>query len=409
VLPLVVSSYSSPEIELPNAMLHTRIAKTIVGYLSSDSESHLYQKKDLLNIFFSCMDPQTQCMIPRQVAFGLKTNWYRQFIDGCYHYLNDPMVFDLGLHRGYKEPGCSESYRKAWDFAVNQMPIKVSISYYTSIHKIAVAHFKGDKVFTGTRMEGSKGGKFRHQIPTQTIALLKSLIPEKKEKERLVRNQKVIGGDGLVLIWQMIQEENGEELLSLQNYFKNIGCTEIEYPSRLAAARKMIDETLDRIGTLNSYIALRSASLGLDSPIASIVPEGVEGEEGVCMTYHLDDKDQIETVIDRLFAEYNEKMSHAVSSEEKIVLIADLFQVLEWIHPYPDGQGRTDLILLAEELCKHGLNPVILEEPFFSTFNLLADWVEYLKKGMEKWQRAFLHPALPISPYLSFVLKPSAL
>jgi hypothetical protein len=80
-------------------------------------------------------------------------------------------------------------------------------------------------------------------------------------------------------------------------------------------------------------------------------------------------------------------MQRASTREEKLRLIANLFQMLEWLHPFIDGQGRTDLILLAKELCRHGFNPAILDEPFFSTVSTLDDWVAYLERGMEKWRQ----------------------
>lgn len=80
-------------------------------------------------------------------------------------------------------------------------------------------------------------------------------------------------------------------------------------------------------------------------------------------------------------------MDKAVTEEEKIVCIAKLFQLLEWLHPFPDGQGRTDLILLSKILCDHGLNPPILKNPYFSTCCLLEDWIEYLKNGIDQWKK----------------------
>ena len=73
-------------------------------------------------------------------------------------------------------------------------------------------------------------------------------------------------------------------------------------------------------------------------------------------------------------------------TDQKLILIADLYQKLEWLHPFPDGQGRTDLIMLGMLLSKHGFCPAILDEPYVSSFAPLAEWVNYLKEGMKKWQ-----------------------
>lgn len=73
-------------------------------------------------------------------------------------------------------------------------------------------------------------------------------------------------------------------------------------------------------------------------------------------------------------------------TEQKLTLIADLYQKLEWFHPFPDGQGRTDLMVLGMLLSKHGFCPAILNEPYVSSFAPLSDWVNYLKEGMKKWE-----------------------
>jgi hypothetical protein len=72
--------------------------------------------------------------------------------------------------------------------------------------------------------------------------------------------------------------------------------------------------------------------------------------------------------------------------EKKLVLIDDLFQKLDFFHPFPDGQGRTDLLLLAKLLSENGFTPSILEEPYMSSFSSREDWVAYQKDGMQKWQ-----------------------
>ena len=66
--------------------------------------------------------------------------------------------------------------------------------------------------------------------------------------------------------------------------------------------------------------------------------------------------------------------------------IADLFQLLEWLHPFDDGQGRTGLVLQAMLLSQEGSNPAILYDPYTSTWSLFPEWREDLAKGIELWK-----------------------
>ncbi|QLH37514.1 MAG: Fic family protein [Parachlamydiaceae bacterium] len=59
--------------------------------------------------------------------------------------------------------------------------------------------------------------------------------------------------------------------------------------------------------------------------------------------------------------------------------MADFYQKLEWIHPFMDGQGRTDLVLLSKLLCDEGFNPPILMQPYISSWEPLETWKDYLK------------------------------
>jgi hypothetical protein len=60
--------------------------------------------------------------------------------------------------------------------------------------------------------------------------------------------------------------------------------------------------------------------------------------------------------------------------------------LLDWLHPFQDGQGRTDLVLLSKLLVAEGFTPAILDDPYMSTISLLTDWASYLKRGMKRWE-----------------------
>lgn len=66
--------------------------------------------------------------------------------------------------------------------------------------------------------------------------------------------------------------------------------------------------------------------------------------------------------------------------------VAHLFQMLEWLHPAQDGQGRTELVVRARLLCEVGENPAILNEPYVSTYSQLSEWLENVLIGIEEWK-----------------------
>lgn len=91
--------------------------------------------------------------------------------------------------------------------------------------------------------------------------------------------------------------------------------------------------------------------------------------------------------------ELNDKLKKTTSPEEiklirdeKLTAIGYLFQVMQWLHPFIDGQGRTDLVLLSKLLTEQGFNPAILEEPYVSSWSTLEEWKNYLISGMKHWQ-----------------------
>lgn len=142
--------------------------------------------------------------------------------------------------------------------------------------------------------------------------------------------------------------------------------------------------------------------LGLNSPIASLT-----AENGFIIVSYLCNGN-IEAIVEKavqLFSEnyhYSEKNSleDAEKEEKHLYSVAKLYQTLEWLHPYQDGEGRTDLLfmhwILSSILC-----PAILTWPYFSSVNTLEDWARYLKKGITVGQAVLLDTAPKnISVYL---------
>lgn len=98
---------------------------------------------------------------------------------------------------------------------------------------------------------------------------------------------------------------------------------------------------------------------------------------------------EYEAIVEKLFSRYELKIQEASkenSKEDKLKAISELYAILEWLHPFEDGQGRTDLVLQCKLLCDEGFNPAILDNPYTSSFTTPADSLEYLKKGIVRWQ-----------------------
>jgi hypothetical protein len=114
--------------------------------------------------------------------------------------------------------------------------------------------------------------------------------------------------------------------------------------------------------------------------------------------YLCDDAAELEQIAERLFERYKRKIQEINSRpcdsqtlvKQKTEVIAELYQLLEWLHPFPDGQGRTDLVLMAKALSEEGLTPAILKDPYTSTYSILSEWTNHLLEGMRLWKEQSL-------------------
>ena len=127
--------------------------------------------------------------------------------------------------------------------------------------------------------------------------------------------------------------------------------------------------------------------------------EGKRHAKRVVISYEFP-SGKIQNAVEQLFNGFQDMMTQCEEAEsgatpqglttireEKLMYISALFQKLEWIHPFLDGQGRTDLIFLNYLLVRYGFTPVILEHPYYSSTATLEHWIEHLKQGMARWQQ----------------------
>ena len=134
-----------------------------------------------------------------------------------------------------------------------------------------------------------------------------------------------------------------------------------------------------------NVLAERAKALQLEDPLstANYLRKIDESSSRLALYYPV--VNNFEEIISDLFEEFQKRIEVEEDPEQKLYLIAELFQKLELLHPFPDGQGRTDLLMLSLLLCRHGFNPPILDDPYVSSWMSTKDWVEYLKNGMKVW------------------------
>jgi len=169
-------------------------------------------------------------------------------------------------------------------------------------------------------------------------------------------------------------KEDEIELSEVQNFEESLNKAYTQCVSYLAELKKDSE-----LGHAYPYLSLSSETIDFVYKVAT------------------GDKVNFDVIIQCVFDRFNRSISevdewilHYGPSEkllcQKLMLIADLYQKLEWFHPFPDGQGRTDVILLGMLLAKHGFCPTILDHLYASSYVPLDVWAEYLIEGMVRWR-----------------------
>ena len=138
------------------------------------------------------------------------------------------------------------------------------------------------------------------------------------------------------------------------------------------------------IKEINEHIAKRSEALGASGTIAILV----RSDNEVVVKYKTKPSEN-EAIVRNAIAEFRTNISRAHSYQDRLKCVGILYQTLEWIHGFMDGQGRSDLIVLNTLLVQHGLTPVILDDPYFSSISTEKDWIKYLEAGGERWKKRF--------------------
>jgi len=335
--------------------------------------------------------------------FGdLKENWWKQVIDGKYHHLGKE-VFDKGLHKKHVEPGYLESARKASKLARQNLGKKVDVEFYKLLNKTACSHFSEvsrDQV----NMDADKAGTFRNVPCRYVIPIAKRTIAKVEpfgvltDVERNTGEYRASALDYLTdrtrysylfkkkdmsqAIGYRYVCETEYTCSNLLNGFLDKGLITTEDVELILEADNKIDEEIEKI--IVELEEIRE-TLKIEHPLVSIK----KTDQIIYVFYKYNKIDDIEAIANKIFNEYYKNLEQPTDSEEEkleaaLKAIASLFQKLEWLHPFADGQGRTDLILLSKLLVEQGFNPPIFYDPYLSTTSTLNDWIDYLKRGITK-------------------------
>lgn len=270
-----------------------------------------------------------------KVFCALGDNMWKQVIDGKYHQFGKN-VFDEGLHKGHVEPGFLKSLNNGLDLAKEYLGEKLSVDFYKLLHKTLCSHFKGRENHT--------------EVTSDKIGLFRTSCLNPCKFKALVENDE-IQDHGLSLIEKVKSMNTDLEFL----------CNRLHIPKIVNIRAEGEDVFVDYF-----FFPVQD----FEKIVQSIVDHYNDTMQGINAT----------------LSTCSDEKEKASLMQEKIKAIAQIYQLLDWLHPFPDGQGRTDLVLLGKLLTEEGLNPALLNEPYFSSYSTLSEWQKYLSKGTELWK-----------------------
>lgn len=356
---------------------------------------------------------QNNCRM-NEVFWGLgkndNENWWKQVIDGRYHKFGS-QVFDKGLHKGYVEPGFYKSIKNACEYASDQLGNSLTIECYQKIHQLACEHFI-NVPRRAINVDRDRINDFRDSVCNCSKNL--TTRPYAYENEAQA-NQRILGFELLNKIERNLQFEHKIIIYTAsKKEFEKVVTPEIkeriikrfsmyddegvDVKDMLENGNSIYEQAIASKGKVNKQIHAIAKKFGLPMTLASVKLNEFGATVEVCVNYNYEDPQEIKIIIKKFINDYNKKIQNLnpeiglrspEENELALTHIAELFQNLEWLHPFFDGQGRTDLVLLAKLLTENGFNPCILYSPYFSTFEPLDDWIAYLKEGIENWKIEF--------------------
>lgn len=343
--------------------------------------------------------------------WALKDRFWMQTIDGKYHE-HGPMVFDKALHGRKAEPGFYLSLKRGCEFASAHLGERLTISFYKALHKELCAHFKGRQ--NNTEMAANETGIFR-DASVECKMSIKNHTNEARNHYSIVElyNKYYSGIDYTDEEWKLFLDDYFKTCLrqdksyltekwvkETQAYWKNQTDINEKIADAYLTSKKWVDQSEakwdEKIAHINKFISQLLGILRVNRFVSISRQNQIIQVDYLCCN-----PKEHEKIVQALFDRYNseidqinKRLKNSSSNDdvqsllnEKVDAVAHLYQMLEWLHPFIDGQGRTDLVLKDKLLCEEGLNPAILDEPYTSTYSTLSNWTSDLKIGMERWKK----------------------
>ncbi len=361
----------------------------------------------------------------REKFLALGKDWWRFIIDGrCHKYGSE--VFDLGLHGGSKEPGYLEGVRKGCEVFLRDIDRDLSEELYAEIHLQACKHFKKNQG-DGTLCDGSIVHRYRENSETCSVGVEQMGL---STLDQLQKAFSVIEHASISLIgiesskkwdpstWSDYDREKVEKVM--KTYFPDstgpvsakdmvsklkedsaaaytkLGHACHEYLEKVRLGMKAMQERLAlRYGIVHIYADynIHRVTLKVSYDDSMRIPNFYKDVTVKLIQHFNDDLHALQSkTYLQIETEGVGKIEEIKTAyrEAALRLIARLYAELDWAHPWIDGQGRTDLIVLNGLLTREGMHPCFLHEPYYSTFNTVEDWIVYLKAGLADYEEFML-------------------
>jgi len=115
--------------------------------------------------------------------------------------------------------------------------------------------------------------------------------------------------------------------------------------------------------------------------------------------YRAPDSSNLEFLLENICEEYNLNIHKAIGLEEKLNIITETIQNIEQLHPFPDANGRTSLIILQRLLIQNNFYPAMLYNPNYIDGYHISELIIEIKKGIQNTTLIIQHPELAIYNY----------
>ena len=138
--------------------------------------------------------------------------------------------------------------------------------------------------------------------------------------------------------------------------------------------------------------------------------DAIEGKKSLHEFY--DAKHTVQMLIvskmEEIINRYNKNIKKAKTDEEKLEVIALVPRELELLHPFPDGNSRTfSCVTLTHLLTFNGFAPALLENPNLDNEVSLSQWIQEVKKGMDRTQALIKNPNEKLFNYSILDMNPA--